>query len=149
MAKKISFVDKIHFDSPDISSYAALVKLNEELQIQDYDYQENEKLSKEIKNGFINKQAIRKIFLKRWKEKYGKLYCYICGKDNLKESGPRNEERKRMPDNLATLDHKVAIVNGGLKYAFRNMICLCYYCNCTKGDKHLHDIQTFRMIEKY
>lgn len=147
--QKIEFRHKVLLARPHPQSYAASVLLYKQLLNQDEDFIEHKTLSQHLVDGKINKSVIRRIFFRRLIARYGSVYCRLCKRHDLvvnfrSKSGPaKNPSRKdRKQDNWATIDHIIPISDGGLKYSFKNMMCLCNSCNNKKGNKRVIKTKT-------
>lgn len=124
-------VKSMHHD-PYPGSRAEYILFREKLRQQDDDFQKELNIREQLKSGKTNKTILRKIFFKKIRRKYGCLVCEICGKRNLirAESGCTIGQH-----NMATIDHKIPLSEGGFKYTFSNWICACWLCNFKKDNR--------------
>ncbi len=75
-----------------------------------------------------NFSQIKLRFLRRM-EREGKLICVYC-QIQLKIY---ENQTKRLPEDMATIEHLVPISQGGLKYHESNFACACNGCNNRRG----------------
>lgn len=123
-------------DNPHPQSWAARLLLKNELRIQDVDY-----LADELWVWL----EFRENYLKEVLAKEGDLVCKYCGKPHLEIGGrtPEDLEINNKNPNLATVDHIIALDNGGEKYDKNNLCVACKKCNGKKGTK---SIELFKKI---
>ena len=128
----IVFVDQ----DPHPNSLASLVLLNYDFRIQDVDF-----LKQEDDLAFW--LEFREIYLLEQLNLHGDLVCTYCGKKHLEIGGKTNVDLILNNKNprLATIDHIVALANGGEKYNKKNLCVACKRCNGKKGTKH---VETFK-----
>ena len=69
--------------------------------------------------------------------KFGKLECYLCGRDDLIVE--MSDDKVRQPANLATIDHVQPLSKGGARLDRANCKIACYCCNQRKADKTEED----------
>jgi 5-methylcytosine-specific restriction endonuclease McrA len=132
----------LYVREPHASSFAAAIMLQEHYRAQDEDYLEDREHKEKFAAGKMNKGVLRRVFFRRL-AKQGRLFCVLCGRDDLlvryppRRNNPRKGTKHRAPtpDNLATIDHIVPLAEGGLKYSLRNYMCLCNKCNERKGSR--------------
>jgi len=115
-------------NNPHIQSPAADLLLRNELMFQDVDYLED--------NLWIWLE-FRERYLKKQLALHGDLVCKYCGKPHLEIGGrtPKDIILNNKNPNLATIDHMVALANGGEKYNENNLCVACKKCNGNKGAK--------------
>jgi len=107
-------------------SYAHAVLLQNYYQDHDIDFVEN----KDWRYYFI----VRRHFLrKKRKEHNGIWICHYCGKEiTLLQTRNRRYNKPQ----AITVDHKIALTNGGNKLDTENMVECCSKCNQKKGRKN-------------
>jgi len=119
----------IYFDeNPHQKSLAALLLLNNELMYQDEDF---------ILGDLATWLEFREQYLTKKLAENGDLVCKYCGKNHLEIGGraPKDLAVNNKNPNLATVDHIVALSEGGEKYNEKNMCVCCKKCNSKKGSK--------------
>jgi 5-methylcytosine-specific restriction endonuclease McrA len=128
-------------DTPHQKSLAAGLLLKNELMLQDVDYLEND---------LWVWLEFREQYLKEQLELHGDLVCAYCGKPHLEIGGrtPQDLILNNKNPNLATIDHIVALANGGEKYYEKNLCVSCRECNQKKGTKPLYIFLENKNIEK-
>lgn len=147
--KKISSSGKtkechiIHEDNVNLTSYAALILLNNKLKHQDVDY-----LNKTVKiQYYLDK---RFAYLTRKLKITDNLKCKYCGKSHL-EIGHRLMEDSHLDlknPKLATIDHRVPKSEKLIDPMDETNWCIaCRRCNRQKGSKS--EEQFIREIEYY
>lgn len=107
---------KVLMTSPVPSSRASLLLLNRSLAKQEL----QERL-----------QFRSEVFAERSDPNLG-LVCVYCGKPHLVESVHDNRGRAKLHF-LATLDHVLAVSNGGEVFDRDNVVVSCFPCNQAKG----------------
>ena len=75
----------------------------------------------------------RETVLRRLIGEYG-CFCWYCCKDVK-----LRVEFEFMRDDDATIDHVVALSNGGSRYRYENLALSCRKCNHAKDDRDLYD----------
>jgi len=109
-------------------SYAHAVLLRDYYQDHDIDFVED----KDWRYYFI----VRRHFLRKKKKEHGGVWiCHYCGKE-ITTLQKRNQ--KSNCKHAVTVDHKVALANGGSKLNTDNMVECCSKCNNDKGRKNYH-----------
>ena len=115
-------------DNPHIKSLAAGVLLKNDLMYQDADFLEDDMWTwLEFREHYLKKQLTLK----------GDLVCVYCGKPHLEIGGrtPKDLILNNKNPNLATIDHILALSQGGAKYDENNLCVSCKKCNGKKGSK--------------
>ena len=86
-------------------------------------------------------QKFREAFLKEILERKGHLQCVYCHRDNLEvgefDLGYMNKNVYN--ENLATIDHKLALAKGGDRFDGDNLLVACKHCNTRKGTKNFDE----------
>lgn len=110
--------DKVFVEDPIVQSRASYLLLRD--QMQRLVMEEWETFRNEIFDEF---EAL-----------HGSLICHYCGAENLVREilDPCNKAQLKT---LATIDHIVALANGGLKWDKKNCAVACHPCNNHKKDK--------------
>ena len=88
------------------------------------------------------KHRFEKQLLEEWEvfrnaffDKHGEpLTCFYCGKTNLVREVTDSSNKKQL-ETLATVDHIVALANGGQRYDEDNCVVACHPCNSRKRNK--------------
>jgi 5-methylcytosine-specific restriction endonuclease McrA len=114
--------------NPHIKSLAAGLLLKNELMLQDVDYLEDELwIWLEFRERYLKKQLAL----------HGDLVCVYCGKPHLEIGGrtPKDLILNNKNPNLATIDHILALSEGGARYDENNLCVACKKCNGKKGSK--------------
>lgn len=128
---------------PNPKSLAAGILLREELRVQDQDYIDRI-------DSLDTWLEFREQYLKKILEAEGTLTCKYCGHTNLEIGGrsPKDLIQNNKNKNLATIDHILALANGGEKYDEKNMCVSCKKCNRKKSDKPVGNFISSRKNEK-
>lgn len=115
-------------ENPHIQSMAASLLLRNELMFQDVDF---------IEDSMWVWLEFRERYLKKQLALHGDLVCKYCGKPHLEIGGrtPKDLILNNKNPNLATIDHIVALANGGERYNENNLCVACKKCNGKKGTK--------------
>lgn len=124
----------------DVTSRAAYVLLKERYKKLDHDYLLEETTSP-IAKRYADQALTRKVFDRNIKE-FGVITCEICGKSPLKRK-PLGDCDGSHSDDTATVAHKIASSEGGLKYSPSNAIVGCHKCNNGFGSN-----RTFKLIRR-
>ncbi len=103
----------------------------------DADYIKNDIIRTQIINNEVLFSALRLEFFQKVKSQFGSLKCQICNNTDLVET---ILHKRKIPHNLATIEHVIPLSKGGLKYVEANFICTCIKCNNKRGDKPLFHI---------
>jgi 5-methylcytosine-specific restriction endonuclease McrA len=106
--------NKVFVDNPPIKSRASLLLLKEQLG------EEERSEWIEFRNEFFDENE--------------PLICHYCKKTNLKREIVDHTDRSQL-DILATIDHVVALANGGARYDKKNCVVSCFPCNNNKKDR--------------
>ena len=116
----------IAVEVPHVQSLASLIKLKKFYQSVDENLKFKD-LSYKVYLRFRNR------WLKQQKNKNKNLTCFYCGAKNLNPNinSPKISSNKQK----ATIDHKIPISKGGLKFCEKNLVVACYTCNEKKADK--------------
>src|SRR6056297_2506738 len=95
----------------------------------------------EIASGehYLIRLLFRDIFLKRYEQAYGILWCTYCPRKNL------NIEGENKLSTTATLEHITPLANGGDYYDLKNITIACSKCNSRRGSKKLNPEQAARL----
>ena len=126
-----SIIEKIHYLETEINykSRASYVLLREHLRLQDKDYLESLATRMEM-------IEFSRDFLTKEKELKGDLVCSYCKKPHL----VIEYEGMIVPNDIkATIDHIIAISQGGEKKNPKNIKVSCSKCNTKKGNKSLEE----------
>ena len=114
-------------DNINSKSYANAVLLRDYYQDHDIDFSRD--------NDWRYYFIVRRHFLrKKKKENGGKWICHYC-KEEMTKLQKRNSRHIR-GKNYVTIDHKVALANGGNKLSTENMVESCSDCNEKKGKQN-------------
>ena len=114
----------------DAHSSVQYKKLKDYFRELDIDYSENQRKRNLVIEGKLHPSILHRIFLRK-KEQEGKLQCVYCQKQLKRYIFER--KTKVFPADAATIDHFVAVHNGGLKYHYSNFVVACIKCNNDKG----------------
>ena len=128
-------------DTPHRQSMAAGLLLKNELTLQDVDYLEDDvHMWLEFRERYLMKQL----------QLNGDLTCTYCEKPHLEIGGrtPQDLILNNRNPNLATVDHIVALANGGERYDEENLCVSCKECNKNKGTKSLEEFLKNKIVEK-
>lgn len=132
----------IYFDeNPHPQSWASRLLLKNELMYQDEDF---------ILDDLATWLEFREQYLTKELKKNGDLVCKYCGKKHLEIGGrtPKDLSINNKNKNLATIDHIVALSNGGEKYSEANMCVCCKKCNSKKGNKSADALKQLTPVKK-
>ena len=110
----------------------------------DPDEIENSVLRTKLVRGEIINSIMKKWFFEKFKKNHGKLFCQVCKKTNLIESG-KDIKKKDIPF-LATIEHIIPTSQGGLKYHYSNFLVTCDTCNSNRGILPMFQVSEFLWI---
>ena len=132
ISRKEYLVHCVFNTEPHLKSFASYLLLKEQYKKLDSHISRLIKIDEELRSGNIRNcySNLRRKYLNRLQKKYGSLFCYFCGKKDLKISTKNIKE-------LATIDHKIPVSRGGSKHDMRNFLCVCNSCNQDKKNKTL------------
>ena len=82
----------------------------------------------EYSDGYKGWLRFRFELLTRWLNDRGDLVCHYCGKSGLPIDHPSQRQ-------VATIDHVIALANGGEMFNEANLVVACRRCNSIKGCK--------------
>lgn len=136
-------------------SLASGILLNQDLKSQDVDYIRytlHDNSFKPMTEGtdYIKRELyewleFREEYLTEQLLIHRDLTCEYCSKPHLEIGGknPQDLLLNNKNPNLATVDHKTALAEGGLKYDKKNLCVSCRKCNSKKGTRSYHDFKSY------
>lgn len=117
-------------------TYSDYLLMKEDLKLKDPDYElENQAWYKRVQ--------FSTIFLTKVNDIFGSIRCAFCGQDNLKIYNHDDDQKRK--SNIATSDHFIPLVKGGLRFSESNLVPACSKCNVKKGEKIL-DISALKYL---
>jgi 5-methylcytosine-specific restriction endonuclease McrA len=118
-------IESIYSRRPHPHSRAAYLLLVEKLTLQDVDYLQ-------VKTELYQYEEFRWAFLLMELQHDGDLHCHYCGTGHLNPGHKHSNTNNKIP-NLATIDHKIPLSQGGPRLDPLNCVVACRRCNKLKG----------------